>query len=516
MASESGWDVGRPETGRVQQSNRRLFLVGVAGMGGALVAEKILSDLGLERSRTTAFAQERSSEQPPAPSSSGIPGIPLENGQGVFYSEDGVNGYKVEGPMSEVFGSRGGDAVWGRAISRSWRDELGRINQAFEKGIFQLSADGKGGFSLEFANIFDELHNLGKDSWLETYRQVPPATDWSSDQGKGWQEVVQNHLAIIDPYPALKQFILGDADNPNSDWISMYGLPVSLKDYGDWISLRMQRANLQLLKKDFSYGNKGDVLVANGGTVAKEAGGIIPKQALTQEGRTEAEKLFEAKYEVKDREGKTLVTIENKGQKHGLAVTNMPLLEKVTREYASKKGKAWKPIHFVFYNDYREMPELPANATGAIGNDLPLYSPESFSPYLPDDPEGRTGVYGVGLVTWGYVKFFEQRGEYWEIRGAIPGNYFKSYKHTIIPVPEIAGIDLLLSDQLFDFSSLRPNDKDTPEFAKQRRNNISSGLSIRLANYIQNNGIDLRFWPGSQHYDPETQQLISSPILGLK
>lgn len=198
-----------------------------------------------------------------------VAALPIEGG--VFFTENGQDGYAVKGSMYEIFESRGGQGMWGRAISSEWKDEIGRINQAFEKGIFQVSPDGK----IEFANIFDVLHEKGKDDWLENFRQTPSPFDWSSDRGKTWEEVVDAHLAILDQYLPLKQFIL---DNP--DWLNMYGLPMSIKDYGPWISVRMQRANLQLLKENFPYGRAGDVLVANGGTVARESGVIISKGAL--------------------------------------------------------------------------------------------------------------------------------------------------------------------------------------------------------------------------------------------
>ena len=280
-------ETNRPETEKSSGVNkvitRRGFLKTLASTVGALSAQRLFPGLGITHPSSVS-AQEQSS----AVSS----GVPIEDG--VFYSEDGVNGYKVEGPMFEIFQSIGGESTWGKAISRSWIDELGRINQAFEKGILQLSADGKGGFSVEFANIFDILHDLGKDEWLKNYRQVPPAQSWSSDKGKTWPETIQAHLTITDSYPALRAFI-----EANPDWINQYGLPVAIEDYGPWVSLRMQRANLQLLKTDLPYGKAGDVLVANGGTVAKEAGGIIPPQALKQQTLAETTSTIEVKKEPK-------------------------------------------------------------------------------------------------------------------------------------------------------------------------------------------------------------------------
>lgn len=202
-----------------------------------------------------------------------VQALPVDGG--IFVTEDGIDGFAVMGAMAQAFQSRGGHPVWGQPISRSWQDDSGRENQAFEKGIFQISSDGQGGYSLEFANVFDELSRAGKDTWLDDVRQTPRPFDWSSDESKSWDEIVDNHLSMLAPYPQLREYVLAQPD-----WLDMFGLPISVKDYVAWVSLRMQRSNLQLYVENVAWAQAGEILVANGGTVAKEAGGLIPETAL--------------------------------------------------------------------------------------------------------------------------------------------------------------------------------------------------------------------------------------------
>lgn len=208
--------------------------------------------------------------------------IPLANGE--FHPNDGrtrgfgIEGFSVTEAMNDIYQTEGGKTKWGEPVSRQYKLGEG-IYQAFEKGIFQLLPEGKGGgWTVNFVNVFDELGRLGKDNWLESVRQTPISADWSSDQGKNFPEIIDNHFKILDVYPQITAYIQA---NPN--WLNQYGLPVSVKDYGPWISVRMQRAVIQLLKQDFPYGKQRDIIIANGGSVAKEAGGIIPEEALRPE-----------------------------------------------------------------------------------------------------------------------------------------------------------------------------------------------------------------------------------------
>lgn len=210
--------------------------------------------------------------------------------EGVFYPLDGntqgfgVEGFLVEDPMNSFYQERGGKRVWGGPISRQYIDVAGRPSQAFEKGIMQLTAEGKGSYSIGYLNIFDELSRFNKDDWLETVRSTPKSFDWTSDAGKPWGHtpegplpgtIEENHFKILDAYPALKAEYLS-----NPAWFEQYGLPMAIEDVGTFIPVRGQRAVLQLWKVEAPWAKKGQVVVANGGIVAKEAGGIIPESAL--------------------------------------------------------------------------------------------------------------------------------------------------------------------------------------------------------------------------------------------
>jgi hypothetical protein len=106
---------------------------------------------------------------------------------------------------------------------------------------------------------------------------TPPSRDWASDQGKPWAAVVQAHLAILDADPAIKARYLSDPD-----WLDHYGLPMALQDMGPAVVMRGQRAVIQHWKVDApdSGVHAGDVTVALGGDIAKEAG-LIPSAAMT-------------------------------------------------------------------------------------------------------------------------------------------------------------------------------------------------------------------------------------------
>lgn len=127
-------------------------------------------------------------------------------------------------------------------------------------------------------NVFDELNQLGVDSYLDTYHQVPPAADTSPDTGLTFEQVVSRHVAFLDPYPALKEAYLSD---PN--WLETYGLPLAVKDYGPFVTVRMQRATMQLWKVDMPWAAAGTVVLGNGADVAKLVGmwpvdGVTPRK----------------------------------------------------------------------------------------------------------------------------------------------------------------------------------------------------------------------------------------------
>src|SRR5262249_6624956 len=128
-----------------------------------------------------------------------------------------------------------------------------------------------------FVNVFDRLHDLGKDDFLLKARQTPPPRALD-DAGKPWEQVVAGHLALLDGYPALKAAYLAAPGAP----VQANGLPVSdVADYGSVYVARAQRVVLQQWKQDVPWARAGQVTVALGGDIAKEAG-ILPDPAALQ------------------------------------------------------------------------------------------------------------------------------------------------------------------------------------------------------------------------------------------
>src|SRR5579884_4081906 len=77
-------------------------------------------------------------------------------------------------------------------------------------------------------------------------------------------------MAVLDANPAIKAMYLAD---PSA--IDHYGLPMGYADYGNLAVLRCQRAVFQQWKVATQCATRNQVLVANGGDNAKDAG-LIP------------------------------------------------------------------------------------------------------------------------------------------------------------------------------------------------------------------------------------------------
>ncbi|HZQ98380.1 MAG TPA: beta-galactosidase [Chloroflexota bacterium] len=140
--------------------------------------------------------------------------------------------------------------------------------QVFQRVVFQWRPEQD---AVAFVNVFDRLHDLGKDDFLLKARQTPPPRPFD-DAGKAWDQVVANHLAVLDAWPALAAAYRAAAPDP----VQANGLPVSdVADMGNNYALRAQRVVFQLWKEDVPWARKGQVTVALGGDIAKEAG-ILP------------------------------------------------------------------------------------------------------------------------------------------------------------------------------------------------------------------------------------------------
>jgi hypothetical protein len=212
------------------------------------------------------------------PGTEGRDDYPVEGGW--FFSQangrdaGGVYGYTVTDadgvPFWTWFQRYGGVNGVGYPVSHRFLWD-GFVSQAFQKVIFQYRPDQGG--AVVFVNVFDQLSRAGKDGWLLTVRNVPKSNDWQSDQGKEWPAIVQSHQAILDPYPALKAAYLAAPDP-----VTQYGLPMGVQEFSNVIVVRAQRTVFQQWKIDVPWARAGQVVLANGGDVAKEAG-ILPGEA---------------------------------------------------------------------------------------------------------------------------------------------------------------------------------------------------------------------------------------------
>src|SRR5205814_2295084 len=126
--------------------------------------------------------------------------------------------------------------------------------------------------SVAFVNVFDKLHDVGRDGWLRSVRQTPEQAA-IDDGAKPWERIVKDRLALMDGHPAIKAKYLaaiGDAVQGN-------GLPTSpVVDVGNNFALRAQRVVLQEWKVDVPWAKAGEVTLALGGDIYKESGLIPP------------------------------------------------------------------------------------------------------------------------------------------------------------------------------------------------------------------------------------------------
>ena len=171
----------------------------------------------------------------------------------------------------DAYQQLGGPYVLGYPVAGRFTYD-GFVTQAMQKVVFQWRPDIK---QVWFLNTFDALHDKGKDGWLLSYRQTPIPFDVTPDIGLSWDQVVRRHQAFLDQNQAIKARYFADPDPVNH-----FGLPVAYADMGNSYVIRAQRATFQFWKEDVPWAKKGDVTVANGGDLAKEAG-LWPQDATT-------------------------------------------------------------------------------------------------------------------------------------------------------------------------------------------------------------------------------------------
>ena len=220
----------------------------------------------------------------PAPTEEPPANLPLDHEipNGWFYSQtagrDGIGGFAVtdEGGMRfwSEFKRLGGVQAVGYPVSRRFKQK-GFTVQAFQKGILQWRPEVGQAW---FTNVFDELHEAGKDDWLLAHRSTPRPLNASIDDGKAWAQVIAGRLAFLAPQLAIKQRY-----GAVSDPMTFFGLPTSkIEDQGNHWAVRLQRAVIQLWKVDVPWAKAGQTTVANGGDVAKEAG-LLPIEAVASQ-----------------------------------------------------------------------------------------------------------------------------------------------------------------------------------------------------------------------------------------
>ena len=217
------------------------------------------------------------------PSSGGAQPLdfPLPDGSGHFYKQAngqggrGETGYAIANaddiPFWDEYRRLGGPNVLGYPVSRRFVWD-GFVVQAMQKVVFQWRPESK---TVAFVNVLDRMHDLGRDGWLQAFRQTPPPFDTAPDTGLTWEEVKRRHWAFLDASPAIKARYWAD-----SAPLDHFGLPMSYADVGNAFVVRAQRAAFQYWKEDVPWARKGEVTIANAGDLAKEAG-LFPALAVT-------------------------------------------------------------------------------------------------------------------------------------------------------------------------------------------------------------------------------------------
>ncbi|MBI3979896.1 MAG: glycoside hydrolase family 99-like domain-containing protein [Chloroflexi bacterium] len=211
---------------------------------------------------TRDLVREFKKDAAPAPA-------PASAGNGRFYTQaaGGGRGYWIRDEGGVAFWSEfrrlGGEGSLGYPSTR--RATLdGFAVQGTQKMILQWRPEiGQ----VYFANVFDMLHDRGFGGWLEAHRATPPPFDTSADRGLSWEQIKQRHWAFLDVNPAIKAVYWAD-----SDPLQHFGLPMSYKDYGNVFVVRAQRAVFQQWRTNTPWASAGQVVIANGGDIAKELG----------------------------------------------------------------------------------------------------------------------------------------------------------------------------------------------------------------------------------------------------
>ncbi len=183
-------------------------------------------------------------------------------------------------PFWTVFQKFGGVAGLGYPISGRFMWD-GFVVQATQRVVMQWHPNTQ---QVDFVNVYDLLHDAGKDAWLQAFENTPPPLSTAPDTGLTWDQVKARHLAFLNADPAIKAkyFSVASLGDP----VVLNGLPMSqVVDEGPFNIVRCQRVTIQhWLVNDPAAGvQAGDVTVTLGGDIAKAAG-LLPQTSALQPG----------------------------------------------------------------------------------------------------------------------------------------------------------------------------------------------------------------------------------------
>ncbi len=224
----------------------------------------------------------------PLPVAADVPEVPFGTacgygadfpvGGGRFFTQTGSDtggGYPVvdddAAKFWTAFQELGGYQIVGYPVSHRFVLH-GFLVQAFQKMVLQWDPSKDG---VNVANTMDIMNREGHDDWLEAFRQVPRHATLPEDAGAPFSQIMENHLALLDVNPAIR-----DAFFAVPSWLTRLGLPIAYGDYGSMVAMRTQRAVLQQWLVDVPWARAGQVVFANSGDLAKEAG-LFPAEAIT-------------------------------------------------------------------------------------------------------------------------------------------------------------------------------------------------------------------------------------------
>jgi hypothetical protein len=169
-----------------------------------------------------------------------------------------------DAPFLSAFGALGGVADLGYPVSGRFAYR-GFTTQAFQKGVLQWRPEAN---AVVFLNVMDELTAAGRDDFLARAYAVPMPTLGTDETGRSFPEIAAARLRELDVRPAMRAFY-----DAAPDPIDRYGLPTSkVVDMGTHYAVRLQRAVLQEWKSPQPWARAGQVVAANVGDMARDAG----------------------------------------------------------------------------------------------------------------------------------------------------------------------------------------------------------------------------------------------------